>query len=177
MPLVALSSTRNKWFVLLWGGLFSGLLYVVFLQEAVAGLQYGYLEAEYQSSGAAVRIFMNAVPAVVFLSFRHRFHMPRAEKEFWIWFSLIALGFVMLLKVSPSSTAVDRVALYLIPLQLFVFSRLPEAFGRMSGRGNRGWVLLVVGYSALVQFTWLFFATHAFAWVPYQFYPWVWLFK
>ena len=174
MPLAALSSTRNKWFVLLWAGLFSGLLYLVFLQEAVAGLQHAYLEAEYQSSGAAVRVFMNAVPAVVFLLFRNRFHMPRAEKKFWIWVSLIALVFVVLLKVSPSSTALDRIALYMIPLQLFVLSRLPEVLGRPSGRGNEFWVLAVVLYCALIQFVWLFYADHAHAWLPYQFYPWVW---
>jgi len=29
--------------------------------------------------------------------------------------------------------------------------------------------------AAAVLFVWLFFAAHAFAWLPYQFYPWVWL--
>jgi hypothetical protein len=35
------------------------------------------------------------------------------------------------------------------------------------------WVYVVVAYSATVHFVWLFFADTAFAWVPYQFYPWV----
>jgi hypothetical protein len=74
--------------------------------------------------------------------------------------------------VSPSSTAVDRVALYWIPLQLFVLSRLPDAMSQRPGL-NSIWVQLVVAYSAAVLFVWLFFASHAFAWLPYQFYPWV----
>ena len=48
--------------------------------------------------------------------------------------------FVVLLVVSPSSTAVDGVALYWIPLQLFVMSRLPNALGLREGK-NAIWVL------------------------------------
>jgi hypothetical protein len=90
--------------------------------------------------------------------------------------SVGAIAFVGLLAISPSSTAVDRVALYWIPLQLFVLSRLPNALGHRGGK-NAVWVYAVVAYSATVQFTWLFFAQTAFAWLPYRFYPWVWLWQ
>ena len=84
-----------------------------------------------------------------------------------------ALLFVMLLKLSPSSTAVDRVALYWIPLQLFVLSRLPDALG-LPNAANSFWVFVVVVYSAAVLLVWLVFGTFSYAWLPYQFYPWVW---
>lgn len=71
--------------------------------------------------------------------------------------------------VLPSSTAVDRVALYMIPPQLFVFSRLPDVLG--GGKKVRPWVAAIVAYYALVLFVWLTFATHAQYWLPYQFYP------
>ena len=87
-----------------------------------------------------------------------------------------ALLFIVLLMVSPSSTAVDRVALYWIPLQLFVLSRLPDALGKKDCK-NAVWVYAVVAYSAAVHFVWLFYADTAFAWEPYQFYPWVWLWQ
>jgi hypothetical protein len=148
------------------------LFYVLLLQDSVEALQTNYVEAQYQSQGAALRLAMNAVPAVLFLWFRRRFVMPQAERMFWTWMSLGALGFVVLLLVSPSSTAVDRVALYWIPLQLFVLSRLPNALGRPNGR-NSTLVRGVVAYSALVLFVWLVFAANSFAWLPYQFYPWV----
>jgi hypothetical protein len=80
--------------------------------------------------------------------------------------ALLALASVGWLLVSASSTAVDRMALYLIPLQLFVFARLPDLMGR--GRGLRNWVLAVVAYYAAVLFVWLNFATHAYTWVPYH---------
>lgn len=78
--------------------------------------------------------------------------------------------------VSPSSTAVDRIALYWIPLQLFVLSRLPNALGRYAGK-NLLWVFAVIAYSAAVHFIWLLYADTAFAWLPYQFYPWVWFWQ
>ena len=87
-----------------------------------------------------------------------------------------ALAFVILLYISPSSTAVDRIALYWIPLQLFVWSRLPDALGR-PGEANSGLVYAVVSYSTAVHFVWLSFAVHSVYWLPYQFYPWVWLWR
>jgi hypothetical protein len=177
MPLAALASTKKKFFTVIWVVLFSIVLYWLFLQKSVEALQKNYIEAEYQSAGAAVRVFMNAVPAVLFLLYRSRFQLSRDEKNFWTWVSWIALVFVVLLKISPSSTAVDRVALYLIPLQLFVLSRIPEVLGRISGKGNDAWIMTVVGYCALIQFIWLFYGVFSFRWLPYQFYPWVLLFN
>ena len=152
----------------------AALLFVSLLQESVDGLVAGYIEAEYDSSGAAIRVAMNALPAMLFLMFRKRMGLPQEAQSFWTWMSLGALGFVLLLIVSPSSTAVDRVALYWIPLQLYVWNRIPDVIGRF-GERNPVWVGMVVTLSTAVLFVWLFFATHAFAWLPYQFYPLEWL--
>jgi hypothetical protein len=87
------------------------------------------------------------------------------------WFALL---FVLLLIVSPSSTAVDRVALYFIPLQLFVGARLPQAMGKRAGT-QRQWLMLVLAYTFTVHFVWLFHAENRMYWLPYKFYPWEWL--
>ena len=72
--------------------------------------------------------------------------------------------------VLPSSTAVDRVGLYMLPLQLVVFSHLPDVLGKQNG-GKPIWVALVLAYYCAVQFVWLNFASHAKYWLPYRFYP------
>jgi hypothetical protein len=172
MPLAVLAASRHRVWTVLWVGLASLLFYGLLLVNAVEDLTVNYIGAQYDSAGAAIRVAMNAVPAVLFLSLRRRFAMPPADRTFWTWMSLGALAFVWLLVVSPSSTAVDRVALYWIPLQLLVLSRLPNALGRRDGK-NALWVYAVVGYSAAVLFVWLFFGAHAMYWLPYQFYPWV----
>lgn len=176
VPLAVLGSTQRRVLTLLWGATAGVTLYVLLLLESIDFLIHGYLENEYQSSGAAIRIAMNAFPGALFLLFRKRFHLSPEQRSFWTWMALSAFLLVMLLRVSPSSTAVDRVALYWIPMQLFVLSRLPDALGQRN-RKNPVWVYAVVGYSAAVHFVWLVYADTAFAWLPYQFYPWVWLWK
>jgi hypothetical protein len=176
IPLAILANTKRRIFTLVWV-LASGVaLFLLLLQESVDFLIYGYIQSEYQSSGAGIRIAMNAVPAAIFLIFRKRFQLSPEERSFWTWMAWSALLFVVLLKVSPSSTAVDRVALYWIPLQLLVLARLPNALGRSNGK-NLVWVCAIVCYSAAVHFVWLMYADTAFAWLPYQFYPWVWFWK
>lgn len=151
--------------------LFTILFVLLYNQpQAVDILKRGYIDAEYDSSGAAIRIAMNALPAAFFLWKRREFRLPNTLVSPWTWLSIIALLFVPLLILSPSSTAVDRVGLYWIPLQIFVFSRMPDVLGR-HGRHNSVWVLIILGYYASIQFVWLNFGSHAAYWIPYRFYP------
>jgi hypothetical protein len=173
LPLAVFSGRKN-WAAVIGVLLIAALMFVLLLADYVDFLVLGYLTAQYESSGAAIRIAMNALPASVFLLLRNRFGLNAAQLSFWTWMSLGALAFIVLLAVSPSSTAVDRVALYWIPLQLFVWSRLPQAMGQRAGT-QRQWVAVVLVYAIAVQFVWLFYADHSYAWLPYQFYPWIWL--
>jgi len=171
VPFAVFAASRNRAFNIFGVAVVAAFLFVVLLQEQLDSFMRGYVEAEYESSGAGVRVAMNALPAALFLVFRKRFAIAPEVRSFWIWMAWGALFFIPLLVVSPSSTAVDRVALYWIPLQLMVFSRLPDVFG-VPGRRNPLWVTMVVGYNATVMLTWLFFADTAFEWLPYRFYPW-----
>ncbi len=170
MPLAVLAGTRRWFWTATWVGVTFVVFYGLLLRDSVDTLTQNYIVAKYDSSGAAIRVAMNAVPATIFLIFRKRFAMPSADRKFWTWMSFGALAFVGLLVVSPSSTAVDRMALYWIPIQMFVLSRLPDAFGKQGGKN----VVLsnaVVFYSASALFVWLFYAQTAYRWLPYLFYP------
>ena len=82
----------------------------------------------------------------------------------WGIFALISIVCIPLVFVA--STDVDRMALYLIPLQLVVWARFPEI---VNGRIERtSAILIVVMFYALVQFTWLVYGNHAYCWVPYD---------
>ena len=81
---------------------------------------------------------------------------------------MAVLSLTTLPLVAISSTAVDRVALYFIPIQMFAFSRLPFLAGTVQ---NYNLIVMgILGYYALVLFVWLNFASHAYAWLPYQSY-------
>lgn len=171
LPLAALATARNRLVAVAWGLGSLGLGYWLFLQDAAEGLYKNYVEAEYQSSGALVRLAMNLVPAVILLLWRRRFRFSTGERRLWILFALVSLALFGVFLVSPASTAVDRIALYMLPLQLVVFAHLPDVLTNPKEKDVGPMVLAVVGFYGLVQFVWLNFADHAFAWVPYRFYP------
>ncbi len=174
MPLAAFVNFKNRALILASLFVFTLLLFSQLLEKSLETLNHTYYEAKYASSGAAIRVVMNAVPAGLFLVFRHRFKIADEEQSFWTIMSWLSLGVIVWFMLSPSSTAVDRVALFLIPLQLVVLSRLPDALGKKGG--SVGVIVFgVVAYSALVLFVWLNFAAHSGSWLPYKFYPWVWL--
>jgi hypothetical protein len=170
LPIAALATTKNRYWTVAWVGVVTLGAFELLLEESVDALYTGYIEAEYQSEGTLVRLLMNALPAALILLWRGRFQFAEAEAALWQWFAIISLALLASLLVSPSSTAVDRVGLYMLPLQLVVFAHFPDVFGRR-GRHNNGLVAALLVYYAMVQFVWLNYASHAYAWVPYRFYP------
>lgn len=170
LPLVALARVQNRFTtgVTLFGLMI--LLYYLFLQEDIDTLVTNYIDAEYESQGALIRVVMNAVPAVIYLLNMKRFDMPDDDRKLWRNFAWAALACLPGLYFLSSSTVIDRLALYLIPLQLVVFAWLPRALGK-NGETNGQVTVLVLAYAATIQFVWLNYANHAKLWVPYQFWP------
>lgn len=166
LPLVIFASQRSRILNILAGIAGSVLLYDVFLSASVEGFVRNYIETEYSSQGAAIRVVMNFIPAIILLMYRRRLQLGPVELKVWTYFAIAAMAMPVLLVVLPSTTVVDRLSLYLIPLQLAVLPRVAYLFkGRNLGR------FVILLYSALVLFVWLNFAIHAEYWLPYQFYP------
>ena len=167
LPIAALAASRNRVTtgVLVLGA--TTMAYYLLLHDSSEALWANYVDQDLQSEGGAIRVTMNAIPAVLMLAFSSRLAPDPTERRLWLWMSVFALACVPL--VVLASTAVDRVALYLIPLQLFVFSRLPRLAKSTSTRTPL--VLGIVLYYAAVQFVWLNYATHAEYWAPYHFMP------
>ena len=170
LPIAALTRTKNRYWTAVWVGVVAAGAYVVFVADSVDRLYTGYIEAEYQSEGALVRLLMNAIPAALLLAWARYFRFSSVEASLWKWFAIISLVLLGLYFFVPSSTAIDRVGLYMLPLQLVLFSHLPNVLGRRNG-GKAIWVALVLAYYIAVQFVWLNYATHAQYWLPYRFYP------
>lgn len=127
-------------------------------------LWHSYVEEQMQSQGAKIRVIMNLIPSLLLLMYRKEWKKSYMDYQFWFW---IAIGSIIsMFLVSFASTAVDRVSLYFIPIQLAVFSRLPYLL-RKQIKPSVSKVMIVL-YYALVLFVWLVFATHSKYWIPYQ---------
>lgn len=167
LPIAALAASRNRfltWSIVLVSTV---LLYYLLLVDSTEALWTNYVEAQMESQGSLIRVFMNVLPAVLLLVYRDRIVPDEQDRKLWLWIAWFSLACIPL--VFLASTAVDRVALYLIPIQLFVFSRLPRLARTTQTRTSI--VLGIVAYYAAVQYVWLNYATHAQYWIPYQFMP------
>jgi hypothetical protein len=166
LPLVIFAGNRTGFLNLVAGIAGSFVLYDMFLADSVDVYMRNYVQAEYSSQGAAVRVAMSVVPAALYFLLRKRLGFDPGADRLWRNFSIAAFGLALLLFGLASSTAVDRLALYVIPLQIAVFPQLVRLFRRPEMGA-----VLVVAYSFAVLFTWLNFAEHAQYWLPYRVFP------
>lgn len=167
LPIAAFAAVKRRLWVALLVGVTLAVGYVLFLAESLESLMVNYIEAQYQSEGALVRLAMSGVAGAIMLLLGSRFAMSGLERKLWRWMGVASVALFAAYFVSASSTAVDRLGLYMLPLQLVVFAHLPQAMGFARSL----WVWMVLVFYASVMFVWLHFATHADAWIPYRFYP------
>lgn len=145
-------------------GSFALIMVYLFLADHYEALWLNYVDSKMQSDGGLIRLLMSLLPSILFFIYYRR--IKQAWPDYQIWFVLALASMALLPLVGFASTAVDRVSLYLMPIQLVVFSRLPMLFSVAGGRATV--IRLIVAYYALVLFVWLNFGTHARYWLPYQ---------
>ena len=163
LPLVIFAGKRNRVLNVIAGAAAFVLFFDLFLSESTDQFVKNYVEARYSSQGAWIRVILNLVPAILLLSRRGRFGLTEQEERVWRYIAITACVMPIILIATPSSTAVDRMALYLMPLQIVVLSRAYLLFSN-----PRFGVMITIAYALVVQLTWLNFASHAKLWVPYR---------
>lgn len=169
LPIAILASSRGRWWSALWLGVVVFVGYRVSLSSSIDSMVTSYVDGEMQSSGALIRLIMNAIPALIFVIFRKKFDLNTTEERLWFWIALISLAILAALLVRPSmSTALDRVALYFLPIQVLVFSKMPNVLDR-AGRSSAQMVTAsILIYYCAVLAVWLNYAANAYLWLPYQ---------
>jgi len=163
LPLVIFAGRRNRLLNVLAGAALSVLFFDLFLSDSTDQFVKAYIESRYSSQGAWIRVVLVVIPAVLLLTRRGRFGLTEQEERVWRYIAYAACALPFILVATPSSTAVDRMALYLMPLQIVVLSRAPLLFQK-----TKSGITAVIVYALLVQAVWLNFAQFAKKWVPYR---------
>ena len=146
--------------------LFGIVLYFVFIDKYIASYIFIYIESQMSSSGVFIRLFMVVFPSILFLLLGKNLQINKNQIILWKSISFYSLSLIFLLIISPSSTIIDRLTLYALPIMIFVFSNLPELkFAKLSRKYIN---LSVVLMAFLIQYVWLNFADNSGAWNPYQ---------
>ncbi|WBO20823.1 EpsG family protein [Sphingomonas abietis] len=169
IPLGAVVSKKNRLLVIAMVGAITLLAYHYLIASRADNLVTNYVDVEAESSGALVRSLMGALPGAIFLVFRKNFGLSGSALLAWMALSAAAIATVPAVLLYPSSTVVDRLGLYLLPVQCFVYARAPDALARNAQQRlffAIGTLLLYI----VVFFTFINYSDHAKSWVPYRFY-------
>ncbi|MDC0091609.1 EpsG family protein [Gammaproteobacteria bacterium] len=170
IPLLIASQATNRAAIIFWGIFSAPILYSLLLSDSLGFLLEHYImniEEGFQSQGALIRVGMNVVPAVIFLCYSRRFIINQSDYNWLTLFSWATILCLVGLLLTEASAAIDRLALYLLPLQLLVFSYLPDAFTK--DKALKQLIILgIIFYYGCVLFVWLNFGKHSQEWLPYQ---------
>lgn len=166
IPVILLAAGRNKIVSLALAVLAAGIAYATIFTGAAEYYQVGYLNGRFDAAGAKVRVLMNVLPALLLLVTKDRMYRSREEKVVWKTFAILSVAAGIGLLLVTSSVIVDRLAMYLIPIQLFVLARI--SFLSADPRSDTAWRALVIAYSAAVLFVWLNFGYYSAGWLPYR---------
>jgi EpsG family len=170
LPFAVFAAQRNKFLYGLFV-LIVGLILSILMFTYASSFWENYVVNAMQSSAAFVRLLMIVLPGIFFIVCRSVFVIPEPSKSYLLgmsWGSFIL--FSLLVLFPDNSTAIDRLALYWLPLQLIILSNLPS-IRFLKGLGPYFCTLIVTFYSFAVLVVWLIFANNAHSWVPYNFYP------
>ena len=140
------------------------IVYFVF-KDTIAHLIYFYITIEYMhSDGAVIRVLMSSFAATIFFIFYKKFKGEFNDERLWLIFSIVSI--VLLPIAFFYSTFVDRVAIYFLPIQLVVFSRIPILIESSYNRTLFIFGVIFIYVSTL--FVWLNFGNFSSYWLPYQ---------
>lgn len=173
-PLGILAWRQNVWVKLVMLGTFVSIVVIWFLLSEYAGELWdnyiwryrtsGFDAAQFQSIGAYYRVWMNVIPAALFLLFLKQWIKCFDNSLIWVAIAIASIASVFF--VGYFSTPIDRLNIYLAPIQLYFWSRVPVV---VSDRMARTIIILATIFIyGLVLLFWLQFGRNSGNWIPYQ---------
>jgi hypothetical protein len=166
IPILALSYSGKRQLIVAFIAFgIAIVLGLAYSQHINALWSYYIVSRMLHSGGGLIRVLMNAFPAFLLLLYRKKLLLDEEQPNLWITMAILAL--LCLPATFVASTAIDRIALYFIPLQIFVFTRIHRLFTNPYLRA--GAVLFVIFYYGYFLWFWLNFGDHAESWLPYKF--------
>jgi hypothetical protein len=164
--IVALSYSRNRLQSVLMAIIAAWPAYYV-LAGTFDSYLWRYGHRTIDSGGVVFRVAMNAVPALILLARGTRHFSPPGEEAFWRNLAILSLALAPALLFVTSTTSIDRLSLYAVPLQMLVLSRVPDLF---SARESPSLFpkLGVIGYCAVTLIVFFTLGTHARYYIPYR---------
>ena len=151
--------------LILISSIFALIIYFLIGFELVMSTLGHYLDA-YNSAGALLRVFMSLFPCLIFLLFceNYNFHF---NNNLLRGFSYFAIALLILLIFLDSSAMIDRFAIYLIPIQMIIWTNFIDIFEKKTNSNNFIFYIICLVYF-LALMVWLHFGDYSIWWLPYK---------
>lgn len=166
LPLFLVSSSRQWWVGVAFGGaIVSILLFSVIFQNLDAVLSL-YFEGGIESSGALPRVAIGSLVGLAYFAIRGN----NVFGERQVLVRNIAIAMIALLPIFfiiPSNTVVDRIGILLVPFQSAILAGFSASFVKQPILESVATLAIIAVYTAIFL-VWLFVATFASYWVPYE---------
>ena len=125
------------------------------------------VKSPYYSDGASVRVLLNGLPAILLILLRKQWPGPKFDYSN-SWFLIALASITSIFLVWFATTAIDRIGIYFLPIQVYVWSTLPSLSIVKERRLSRAMTAFIVLLYGLTFFVLLNFAYHKECWVPYR---------
>lgn len=166
LTLIAFVSNKSKLVKVLSVFFFVLVIAFILFEQQYEALIELYYDQKLTSDGGLYRVILNIIPAFVILFFSKNSGLSKIELNLWVTLSIISLLLLPLISVTP--TAIDRLYIYIIPLQIFTYSNLRFWF-----KNNFIVTIIeicVIIFYFLLMILWLNLSTYKEYWVPYRFF-------
>jgi len=144
----------------------AAVIALLIILDVVNNLQMIYeYTMSLESPGGQIRVYMNVLPVLASFFFLRQLKEISPDYRILKWMALACLICIPLLSFI-SSTMIDRLAVYLLPVQVAIFPRLIAVQKQMLSRSIVA-LLIVFYYGAILSF-WFNNANNAPNWLPYK---------
>ena len=148
--------------------IYLGYLAYALISETIYAYYKLYILRVYASSGALYRLIPSVFAALILISNKIKLRKYDSQ-NISIYMKMayaIILSIILVLLFPSNSTFIDRFALYLYPLTIYVFNKSISL--QFFNIRKIDYKLIFITTYFIYTFFWLSFAKHAYAWIPYQ---------
>ena len=117
----------------------------------------------FASTGIYYRLFINLIPSIILIIFYKKFDSNNNEKKLYLVFSLLTI--LVLHIASLGSTFVDRLFIFLYPLQLYVYSNYNYY---ISYRSHNFFIFFIFIFYFIILYVYLVYGLYSSEWIPYK---------
>ena len=129
-----------------------------------AKIYFYILDGNYfASTGIYYRLLINLLPAIIFIIFYKKFDTNNSEKKLYLVFSLLSISVFPI--ASLGTTFIDRLLIFLYPLQLYVYSNYNFY---ISERSHNIFIFLLFIFYFIILYVYLVFGLYSIEWIPYK---------